>query len=128
MESFRDCGFLAFLSLALGILATLIGVVALALALIKPRTGLIIGVLALASSLGAPGAGVLGMIWGRQKTEAAIAGPWIAPEQKERIRVEGYREAGLCVPVGATIGVLPLVMAAIAIAVGAVRPKSEKKD
>jgi hypothetical protein len=68
------------------------------------------------------------MIWGWQKTDDALAGPSVSPEQKERIRKAGYAEAAQCVPVGATIGVLPLVMAAIAIAVSVVRMKGEKKD
>ncbi len=126
MESFRECGWPAFLSLGLGILATLVGVVALSMALLKPRASLVVGVFALASALGAPGAGVLGMVLGRQQTDAALAGPAISPDQKELIRVEGYREAGLCVPVGASLGVLPMVMAGLAIAVAVVKQKGEK--
>lgn len=128
MESFRECGWSAFGSLGIGILATLVGVAALAAALIKPRIGMITGILALVMALGAPGVGILGMFWGRRQTDAAIAGPWIAPEQKERIRQVGYAEAAQCVPVGATLGVLPIVMASIAIAVGAAKSKNAKTD
>ncbi len=126
MESFRECGWSAFLSLGVGILATLVGVVALSLALLKPRAGLIVGVLALSASLGAPGMGVIGMVWGRQQTESAIASESISPELKERIREVGYAEAAGCVPVGATFGVLPLILAGIAIVVSVVRMKGEK--
>ena len=127
MESFRECGWPAFLSLGVGVLATLVGVVALSLALLKPRVGLIVGVLALATALGAPGTGVLGMVWGRQQTDAILASGVVDPEQHERLRQTGYAEAALCVPVGASIGVLPLVMAGIAIAVAVVRQKGEEK-
>ena len=115
----------AFLSLGLGILAILVGAVALSLALLKPRTGFIFGVLALATSLGAPGVGVIGMVWGRHQTDAILASGVVNPEQEERIRQAGYAEAGQCVPVGATLGVLPLMMAGIAIAVAAVKQKGE---
>ncbi|MBK9266043.1 MAG: hypothetical protein IPM54_40445 [Polyangiaceae bacterium] len=118
MESFRECGWPAFAALAAGILATLVAITALALAVAKPRGSILLGVLALAMSLGAPGVGFAGMIWGRQQTDAALSGPSISPEFKQKIREAGYDEAGQCVPVGASIGVLPFVVAGIAIAVG----------
>jgi hypothetical protein len=127
MESFRECGLPAFLSLGLGILATLVGAVALSLALLKPRTGFIVGVLALATSLGAPGAGVIGMVWGRHQTDTILASGVVDPDQQERLRQAGYAEAGQCVPIGATFGVLPLMMAGIAIAVAVVKQKGEAK-
>lgn len=127
MDSFRECGWSAFLSLGIGILATLIGVVALSMALLKPRAGLLVGVLGLAASLGAPGMGVIGMFWGRQQTESAIASESINPELKDRIREVGYAEAAGCVPVGATFGALPMVMAGIAIVVAVVKQKGDVK-
>lgn len=74
MEMFRHCGWASFGALAVGILATLVGVVALALGLVKPRTGFVVGVLALAMSLGAPGVGVLGVLHGRHVVEEATSG------------------------------------------------------
>jgi hypothetical protein len=121
MEMFRNCGWPAFGALGVGILATLVGVVALALALVKPRVGIVVGVVAVAMSLGAPGVGVIGMYWGQQQVEDAISGPSVSPEVKERIRQVGFEEAQQCVPVGASIGVLPLIVAGIALALGFAR-------
>lgn len=124
MESFRECGWPAFAALGVGILATLVGVIAVALAVLKPRTGAIVGIVALAVALGPPGVGVLGMFRGRQVTDDALSSGAITPEFREKIRETGYAEAAQCVPVGATIGVLPMVMAGIAIAVGLARSKN----
>ncbi len=123
MEMFRNCGWAAFGVLGVGMLATLLGVVALALAINKPRGGILLGIVALAMSLGAPGVGVLGMIQGQHVTDAAVSGASIDPAFKEKIRLQGYEEAGQCLPVGASMGVLPLIVAGIAIAVGAMRKK-----
>jgi len=125
MESFPEFGWPAFAALGGGSLATLLGVVALALALIKPRTGLLLGIVALAASLGAPGVGFAGMLWARQRVDAILTSGVVDPEQTDRLRTEGYREAGQCISVGTTIGILPIVMAAIAIGIGAARKSKE---
>jgi hypothetical protein len=124
MEMFRNCGWPAFGALGVGILATLVGVVALALALMKPRVGIVVAVVAVAMSLGAPGVGVMGMYLGQQRVDDALSGPAVSPELKQRIREVGYDEARQCVPVGASIGVLPLIVAGIALAVGFARKNS----
>lgn len=126
MESFRECGWPAFGALAVGIFATLIAVVALAIALTKGRAGVILGIAALAIALGAPGVGIFGMFYGRQVVDDALRGPVVTPEFREQIRATGYAEAGQCVPVGATIGVLPMLLAGIAIAVGLMKKPEEK--
>lgn len=125
MESFRECGWPSFAALGVGSLALVAGIVALALALIKPRTGFIVGIVALAIAFGPAGVGFMGMLLGRQVTDNALSGESVSPEQKERIREVGYAEASQCVNVGATIGIVPMIMAGIAIAVGAVRVKGE---
>ena len=125
MEMFRNCGWASFGALGVGILATLVGVVALALGLVKPRTGFVVGVLALAMSLGAPGVGVLGVLHGRHVVEEATSGGSISPELKDKIRAMGYEEASQCVPVGASIGSLPFVVALLAMAVGFARKGRE---
>ncbi len=126
MESFRECGWPAFGALGIGIFATLIAVVALAMALAKVRAGVFIGVAALAIALGAPGAGIFGMYYGRQVVDDALRGPVVTPEFREQIRETGYAEAAQCVPVGATIGMLPMLLAGIAIAVGLMKKPEEK--
>lgn len=121
MESFRECGWPAFAALAAGILATLVAVTALALAVAKPRGSILLGVLALAMSVGPPGIGFVGMMWGQQRVEDAVGGPSVSPEAKARIMEMGYAEARQCVSVGASAGALPFIVAGIAIAVGFAR-------
>ena len=59
MEMFRECGWPAFVVLALAMVAVLLGMVALGVAIARPRAGLILGVVALATScsVAAMGAG-----------------------------------------------------------------------
>src|SRR5262245_35324641 len=70
MENVREGGWPAFAALGVGGLAILVSVVALALALIKPRIGLILGVVALTVSFGPVAVGFGGMMWGRQQVDA----------------------------------------------------------
>lgn len=125
MESFRNCGWPAFAALGMGSLAMVAGIVALALALIKPRVGIIVAVLAAAVSLGPAGIGFLGMLWGRQQVDSILASGVVDAESTERIRVAGYEEAAQCIPVGATISAVPVLLAGVALAVAFVRKKNE---
>lgn len=129
MESFRECGWASFVALGFGGLATIVSVVALAFALIKPRIGLLIGVVALAVALSPAGIGFLGLVRGRQQTDAVIDSYIVelTPKDVERLRAAGYSEAAQCVAVGTTISVFPMILAGIAIAVGAAKKASEKK-
>ncbi len=109
--------------LLLGIFSVLFGLVALGLGFVKPRYGLIAGVVALAFSCSVPGMGVIGMVRGRQVIESAISGASVNPEQKARIRAEGYRESGECTTLGLGVGALPLLLALAALGVGLGRRK-----
>lgn len=127
MQSFQECGWAAYASLGIGILVTLFGVIACALALIKPRTGMIMGIAALGLSLAPSGLGFAGMLWGRHQVDSILMSGVVSGDHIDEIRAQGYAEAGQCIPVGMTIGVLPLVVAGVAIALGAARKASEAK-
>lgn len=127
MESFQECGWAAFGALGVGTLVTLFGVVALAMALIKPRTGMILGIAALGLSLAPVGVGFVGMLWGRQQTDSILMSGVISSEHVDEIRAQGYSEASQCIPVGMTISGLPFLIAGAAVALGAIRKSSEPK-
>src|SRR5262249_8531594 len=48
--------------------------------------------------------GLLGRTMGRTVVDRALSGDSVSPEQRERIRGEGYREADRCVSVGLAMG------------------------
>lgn len=123
METFRECGWPAFVVLGLGGLAVLAGLVALAVAIFKPRVGLVLGVVALAVSCSVPAMGAGGTVLGRSKVDEALSGGGIDPTHKERIRQVGYQEAGQCTTLGASLGALPLVLSLVALGVAALRRK-----
>lgn len=122
MEMFRECGWPAFAVLGLGILAVLAGMIALGVALFRPRAGLVLGAVALAVSCSVPAMGAGGTVIGRGAVDSAVTGA-VEPAQAERIRQLGYREAAQCTTLGASFGALPLVLALAALALGALRKK-----
>lgn len=123
MDMIRECGFMAWVVLALGVLAVLVGLIALAVAIFKPRVGLALGVLALAVSCGVPGAGVAGTAYGRSVTESALSGPSVDEETKARIREQGHAEAAQCTTLGLGTGALPLLLSIAALGVAFFRRK-----
>jgi hypothetical protein len=62
------------------------------------------------------GVGMVGRALGRVKANAALSSGGFDPEQRERVRVEGYSEANACVVVGGTLTALPFSLAVIALA------------
>lgn len=125
MESFRNCGWPAFAALGMGTLALIMAIAAIAMALLKPRLGVIVAIVALAMSVGPGGVGFLGMLWQRQQVDSILAAGVIEPQSIERIRTIGYEEAAQCVPVGGVISVVPMFFAGIALVVSLVRKKNE---
>ena len=125
MQMFRECGFMAFVVAFIGIVAVLLGIVALSLAIFKPRWGVVLGVVALAVSCSTPGAGALGTVLGKQKTDEALSGESVSPEDKARIREMGYAEAGQCTTLGASFGALPLLLGLAALGLGLLRRKTD---
>lgn len=123
MEMFRECGWPAFVVLALAMVAVIVGMVALGVAIARPRAGLLLGVVAVAVSCSVPAMGAGGTMIGKSAVDRALSGPSVDPAQGERIRRVGYAEAGQCTNLGASFGVLPLVLAVAAIGVGALRKR-----
>jgi len=123
MEMFRECGWPAFAVLGLGVLAVLAGMLALGVAIFRPRAGLVLGVVALAVSCSVPAMGAGGTVMGRGRVDEALSGASVDPGAKQRIRAQGYQEAGQCTTLGASFGALPLMLALGALAVGALRKK-----
>ena len=69
MEMFRECGWPAFVVLALAMVAVLVGMVALGVAIARPRAGLILGVVALATSCSVAAMGAGGTVIGKNATD-----------------------------------------------------------
>ncbi|MBI3206996.1 MAG: hypothetical protein HYZ29_35995 [Myxococcales bacterium] len=125
MEMFRECGWPAFAVLGLGVLSVLLAMVALGVAIARPRVGLVLGCVALAVSCSVPGVGVGGTTLGKSTVDAALSGASVAPEQRERIRAQGYQEAGQCTSLGVGFGALPWVLSVAAVAVGGLRRRAQ---
>ena len=121
MEMFRECGFMSLVASGLALLAAVAALVALALAIWKPRWGLILGVVALAVSCSPPAAGAVGTVMGKKKVEAVLESTGIDPAQRERILREGEAEAAQCTNVGLLGGALPLLLSVASLGVALVR-------
>jgi hypothetical protein len=128
MQSFQECGWASFVSLGAGLVALIIGIAALGVALGKPRAGVLLGALALIFSFGPPVVGFLGMLWGRHQTDAILASGVIDASVGNELQTQGYSEAAQCIPVGISIGVLPFVLASVALVIAASRKASEQKE
>jgi hypothetical protein len=121
MQMLFECGAAGYLVLGLTLLALLFALVAVGVAVLRPRIGILIAAVAVAASCTPGGAGILGTQLGRAKVDAVLAGPAIDPEVRERIRNVGYAEAAQCTPLGLGGSVPPLVLALVALAVAAAR-------
>jgi len=114
MEMIKDCGIWAWLDILLTFVALIAAVVAIVVAGVSKSKGAAIGValaaLVLAVCVG--GVGLVGTFMGNRMTEAALSGEGIDPDQKERIRAEGQKEAAGCTTIGLTLMVLPFLLSA----------------
>lgn len=113
---FQECGWPSWLCLLLAALAFTLVVIAFGAALLGARTSLLLAWLALGFSLSPLGMGAAGVEVGRARVDRALSGPFVDTSQSERIRAEGYREAGSCVAVGGAFSALPLLLAAATLA------------
>jgi hypothetical protein len=125
---FRECGWPAFAVLGLTVLAFLAGMIALGVAIFRPRVGVVLGAVALGVSCSVPAMGVGGTTIGRGVVDEAVSGGSIAPDQRERIRQVGYQEAAQCTTLGLSFGALPGVLALAALGVGAARRKVKRSE
>lgn len=113
---FQECGFSSWLCLLAGFAGFALSAIAIVVALLRLRIATLLATVALGAAL-LPGAiGVVGRALGRAKVDAALSGEGIDADQRARIRVEGYDEAGGCVAVGGTLTVVPFSLAVIALA------------
>jgi hypothetical protein len=125
---FQECGFTSWLCLLAGLAAFALSVVAIVVALLGGRVAMLLAGAALGVALLPSGVGVVGRSLGRAKVNMAIAGEGLDPEQRERIRVEGYREADSCVVVGGVLTPVPLALAVIAFATAFARRRKRSDD
>ena len=112
---FQACGWMSWLCFLAAMLTSVCSVAAVVVAIARVKAAVLLAWVALAIALLPLGLGAVGMALGRAKVEQAIAGESIDPEMRERIRQEGYLEAGGCVEVGAALSSPPLLLAAIAL-------------
>lgn len=120
MEAFRDCGWPGFLMLLVGVVGLMVAFVswltaALTRGPVAPiATGAIATLLGLLVFAMAP----VAVMHGHTLVDEATSGGMISPADAARIREEGYREAGECIPVSVACGVLPLFGGLPAIIIG----------
>lgn len=126
MEAFRECGTPAFVILLMAVLAFVFGLIAFAIAFVRPKIGLILGSVALLLAFSTPIVGVVGTALGRAKVEEALRGDSIDPSFKERIRQQGNLEASQCTALGAFGSALPLLLSVGAMLFSFVRRQTEK--
>jgi len=112
---FQACGAASWLVLLVAILAMPLSIVGVALALGRVRAAKIVAGIAVVVALLPVGIGAVGTVLGRAKVDAVLASAAIDPLLRERIRVEGYKEADGCTVVGLGFGFLPLATSLVAL-------------
>lgn len=124
-NGFASCGWPAWAVVACAVVALLLAVVALVLVLRRVRVGRLVALVALAVAFTPYGVGMLGTSLGRGQVDAALAGA--DEDNAKSLRAAGYAEAGQCMEIGKDGAMLPLMLAAVAIVAGAVRPAGAKR-
>jgi hypothetical protein len=122
MDMFRECGGASFAISAFFLLSMLASLVALSLAVLKPKWGLVLSVVALAASCAPPAAGVVGTELGKRQIDQVLGS--VDPGQRERIRAVGEAEARQCTSLGLIAGGLPALLSVVALGIGAARKRS----
>ena len=118
----KEGGIGAFGALGLGLLALMVGSLALLCLMFSRKTAYVLGLVTLVLAFTTAGVGLLGVSLGRRQTDQALEGVSdISKSQSERIRHEGYAESLSAAKVGFGSALLPLVLGAIAAFVGAFR-------
>ncbi len=128
MEAFELCGWPAYAAVGGSLLGVLVALVALGLAIFKPRFGLALAVVAIAVALLPAGCGVGGTAYGRHRIDRVLDGDSIDPTQKERIREMGYAEASESTPIGLVATAPPLVIAALALPIAFLRRRRDSAE
>lgn len=121
----QECGWPAFLAIFAGVVAFVVGAVALVLGLsTQGKGGLYAGLGTLVLSLACVGVGAFGVWRGHAIVEDAVAGESIDPSMRERIRQEGYRESAQCLNVGLIDAGPSFLLGIVAILTGFARRKA----
>ncbi len=124
--AFRECGTMAYVALFFGAIGFGIGLAAAVVAVIaKGRAGMYVGAVGMLFGVASLAAGAGGMLMGRSTIDRALADESVDPTMRERIRVEGYHEAGQCIAVGGANAATPLVLGSLAIFVAFVRKRPQ---
>jgi len=130
MEMLQEGGWGAYLALLVGGLASLLGVLALVLAMAKSRAGFGLAIATLLLGAVAAGVGVFGQLDGQRRTDEALAMVGNAVDV-ERIHRAGFRESQNAGLVGSLASLAPLLLGAIAalltarLRTGSQRPQGE---
>jgi len=117
-ECIHDCGWAAWLCVLFFLPALATALVALLLARRSPRAAWITGLVASALGVFAIVTALLGRQSGIVKVMGATSSQALDPAQRDRIRIEGFKEANQCLNVGGVTGGLPLVLGVIGAAMG----------
>lgn len=118
LEMMREGGPLALVAMALGVLGTIFGVIAVVVGLGGSRSGFGLGVTTLIFAILASGAGVGGTLIGKQQVEAALV-MVDSDVDRDLILRAGHKEASGAATLGAFAALLPLVLGALAALAGA---------
>ena len=119
LRSFNDCGWPAFLCVLIGAVGLILGGVGALLGALKSHTSArVLGGMAVVLGLLAGCTGLVGKVRGESVVAEVTAGNNISPDQRERIRAEGMKEAAQCVTIGLGTAALPVVLGVLAVALG----------
>ncbi len=120
----KEGGWGAWLALLLGLVGLLVGAGAGVTLLFSRRGAFWVGVASLVIATMASGVGLLGMVSGRHRTDAALMA-LDSQTAAERIRREGYLEAAQAAKVGFGASLVPLLFGLLSVGLGAgAKPKS----
>lgn len=117
----QEGGWPAMLSVVVGFVAVIVGIVALGALAASKRTAFVVGCASMALASLASMIGALGVAWGHRQVERAL-GMIENAAVVERILGMGYREAANCGTIGFAVALVPLVLGAIAALVGSRAP------
>jgi hypothetical protein len=117
-EEFKNGGWPNLVIVLFGLLGVAVAVLAAALAAARSRAALPAGMASVLLAAFIAAIGLLGVMWGRSRTNEALLGESISPSQKERIQRAGYDESRSCSRFALAFGALPLLFGAAAMAVG----------
>lgn len=126
-SSFRDCGSTSWIILFLTVIAIMDAVASavIVFASKNKQLGVIMSAMTLLLGVAILAAGAYGQISGQATTEDVLKNGDIDPDQRDRIRVEGFKEAAQCVSIGIGGGTLPLIFGFVLLPIALFKKKPE---